>query len=88
VRALIEVARRPDGSEWNGARRERILREVLARVDKDRERRRLVQAYAAGASTVVVVGLLLRLLGGGFNPPARSSPELAGRAASHRLAAD
>ena len=55
-----------------------FIQNVLARVEKDRERRRLVRAFAAGASTVVVVGLLLKLITG-IAAPVRPSPELADR---------
>ena len=64
VMALIELARTPDGSEWTAERRERILQQVLARVEKDRERWRWVQAFAAGASVVLAVGLLVKLMTG------------------------
>jgi hypothetical protein len=64
VMALIELARKPDSSEWTAERRERILQQVLARVEKDRERWRWAQAFAAGASAVLAVGLLVRLMTG------------------------
>jgi hypothetical protein len=60
---LIELGKRTDRSEWTAERRERIFQQVLARVGRTRERRRLMQAFAAGASTVLLVGLLLRLMG-------------------------
>ena len=74
-------------SEFSAERRARILQNVLARVEKDRERRRLVRAFAAGASTVLVVGLLLKLITG-IAAPARPSPELAGTTPVHRSAAE
>ena len=61
--ALTEAARRRDWSEWTPERRERIFQRVLAGVEMKRQRRRSLRAFAAGAVTVVLVGLLLRLIG-------------------------
>jgi hypothetical protein len=80
-------SKKADGSEWSAERRERIFQQVLARVERARQRRRLLQAFAAGASTVLLVGLLLRLIGVGAPPPARQ-PELAAQTAIPRLAAE
>ena len=82
-----ERGKRSDGSQWSVERRERIFQQVLARVERGRQRRRLLRAYAAGASTVLLVGLLLRLIGVGGPAPARH-PELAGEIAIQRLAAE
>ena len=87
ILALLAIAGKPDYAEWTAERRERILQNVLARVEKDRERRRLVRAFAAGASTVVVVGLLLKLITG-IAAPARSSPEMAGTTPADRFVAE
>ena len=83
----IELGRTPDGSEWSAERRERIFQQVLARVERGRQRRRLLQAFAAGASTVLLVGLLIRLIGIG-GPAAERQPELAAKMATQRLAAE
>ena len=86
--ALLAMAGKPDEVELGAERRARILHNVLARVEKDRERRRLARAFAAGASTVVVVGLLLKLISG-IAAPARSSPEFADTTTpAHRTAAE
>jgi hypothetical protein len=85
---LLELARKPDVSDWSAARRERILERVLARAEEERERRRLMRAFAAAASAILVLGVLLKLLGGGSAAPVRSSPELAGKAPGQRLAAE
>ena len=61
--ALTEATRQQDWSEWTSERRERILQRVLAGLEKKRQRRRALRAFAAGAVTVVLVGLLLRLIG-------------------------
>jgi hypothetical protein len=87
IQALLALAGKPDYAEWTAERRDRILHNVLARVDKDRERRRVARAFAAGASTVVVVGLLLKLITG-IAAPERPSPEMAGTTPAHRLVAE
>ena len=87
AKELVELGRGPDGAEWSAQRKERIFQQVLARVERGRQRRRLLRAYAAGASTVLLVGLLLRLIGIGAAPPARQ-PELASETAIQRLAAE
>ena len=87
AKELIELGKSPAGAEWSAERRERIFQQVLARVERGRERRRLVKAYAAGASTVLLVGLLLRLIGVGGTAQERQ-PELAGKIAMQRLATE
>jgi hypothetical protein len=87
VKELIEFVKRSNGSEWNAERRERILRQVLARTERARERRRLVHAFSAGASTVLVVGLLLRLIGVGW-PTQERQAALVCKIAAQRLAAE
>lgn len=83
----IEIGKRADGSEWSAERRERIFQQVLVRVERGRQRRRLLQAFAAGASTVLLVGLLLKLIGVG-GPGAERQPELAAKVSAQRLAAE
>jgi hypothetical protein len=86
AKELIEIGKRSEGSEWSAERRERILQQVLVRVEKARERRRLLRAFAAGASTVLLVGLLLRLVGVG-GPVQVHKPDLAAATTVQRLAA-
>ena len=86
AKELIQIGKRSEGSEWDAERRERILQQVLARVERARERRRLLQAFGAGASTVLLVALLLRLIGVG-GPAQEHKLELAGKSAVQRLAA-
>ena len=86
AKEMIGTGKRSDGSEWSAERRERILQQVLARVERARERRRLLQAFGAGASTVLLVALLLRLIGVG-GPAQEHKLELAGKSAVQRLAA-
>jgi hypothetical protein len=87
VKALIEFGKRPNGLEWNAERREQILRRVLAKTDGERERRRLVRAFVAGASTIVVVGLLLTLIDVGW-PTQRRQADLVGQIGAQRPAGD
>jgi hypothetical protein len=82
-----ELGKRSNGSAWNAERRERIFQQVLARIERGRQRRRLLQAYAAGVSTVLLVGLLLRLVGVGGSAPVRQ-PDLAAQTTLQRLAAE
>ena len=65
---LIDLARKSDWAEWNPERKERIFRGVMVGLAQERERRRAVRAFAAGAfvacaSTILLVGLVLRLIG-------------------------
>ena len=60
---MMEAARRRDWQEWTPERKDRILERVLAGVEKRKQRRRAARAFLAGACTVVLVGLLLRLIG-------------------------
>jgi hypothetical protein len=83
VRELIEAAKTIEGPGWDAARREQFLRRCLARAEKERERRRVMRAFATGASIVLLAGLLLHLAGG-FPALARPAPELAGKVAGQR----
>jgi hypothetical protein len=85
---LIELARRPVQPEWSAERRERFWQEVLERAERDRQRRRVRRAFAAGAGTVLLVGLLLRLIGAVASPLVCPSPELAGKTPVGQLAAE
>jgi hypothetical protein len=59
----MEAARKRDWQEWTADRRERVLQRVLVGVEKRKQRRRAARAFLAGACTVVLVGLVLRLIG-------------------------
>jgi hypothetical protein len=67
VVSLIEIARQRDWSEWTAGRKERVFQGVLAGLAQERERRRMLRAktraFAAGAFTVLLVGVVLRLIG-------------------------
>jgi hypothetical protein len=86
--ALIELARRPDESEWTAERRERILQRVLERAEEARERRRVRRAFFAGACTMLLAVLTLRLIGVGVPALIGSPSELAGKIAGQRAAAE
>ena len=60
---MMEAARRRDWQEWTQERREQVLQRVLAGVEKRKQRRRAARAFLAGACTVMLVGLLLKLIG-------------------------
>jgi len=79
VMELIELAKKAE-TEWTPERREQIFRQVVAKAEeKDRERRRVRRAWAAGAGVVLLAGLVIRLVGIGGPPFFRGSPELAGK---------
>jgi hypothetical protein len=86
AKELIEIGKRSARSEWSADRRQQILQLVLARVERGRARRRLLKAFGAGVSMVVLVALLLRLLGAGGPAPERK-PELVVKTAVQGLAA-
>jgi hypothetical protein len=58
---LIALARSAHRTELSQQRREKIREELLDRLERERDRRLMARAFAAGASTVLLVGLLLRL---------------------------
>jgi len=66
VERLIELARRAHRTELSPARRARLRDEMLLRWEEERNRRRTARAFVAGASTVLLAGLLLRLVSGGL----------------------
>jgi len=85
VLALIEIAKQEDGARCIAERREQIIQQILARVERDRERRRFRRAFAAGAVTAVLVVLALGLIRVGASRLAHPSPELAGKTFGQRV---
>jgi hypothetical protein len=86
VKKLIELAKSAHARPLSPARRQRIRDELLRRLEQDRieqaerqrMRRRVAGAFVAGASTMLVAGLILKLVSGGGLPWAGpSSGELA-----------
>ena len=87
VERLIELARRAHRTELSPARRARLRDEMLLRWEEERNRRRTARAFVAGASTVLLAGLLLRLVSGGLPWIGQPSPPLARTpAAQHAMA--
>ena len=79
VAALIELARQSE-PKWSAAKKERLFRQVLARIDEDRKPRRLRRALATGAAALVLLGVLVGVTGGGlswFGPGTGDASELA-----------
>ena len=79
VERLLELARSAHRAELSPERRERIRARLLERLEQNRRRRRLARAFAAGASMVLLAGLLVRLFNGGLPWLERSGPEIAGK---------
>ena len=86
VKKLIDLARSAHATTLSPARRQRIRDGLLQRLERDRieraerrrMRRRVAGAFVAGASTMLVAGLLLKLVSGGGLPwVGPSSAELA-----------
>ena len=65
VIALIEIARRGDAGEWTAERRERVYEQVMARAERERARRRMMRALAAGVSTLLLVAVMFGLFSAG-----------------------
>jgi len=89
VERLLALARSAHRTELSQERRERIREELLDKLARIRERRLMARAFVAGASTMVLAALLLKLVSGGALPWAGpSSGELAAKPAVHRLVAE
>jgi hypothetical protein len=91
VKRLIEMAKRAQEPTISLERRRRIRDGLLQRLERDRieraerqrMRRHVAGAFVAGASTMVLAGLLLKLVSGGGLPWAGSS---SGELARHHAA--
>jgi hypothetical protein len=64
IEKLIALARNAHRTELTQERRERIRDQILDRLERARDRRRTARAFAAGASTMLLVVLLLKLVSG------------------------
>jgi hypothetical protein len=64
VERLLVLARRAHRAELAPARKDRIREELLRRWERERDRRLMARAFLAGATTVLLVGVLLRLVTG------------------------
>jgi hypothetical protein len=63
LRGLLEFVRSTEREELSPEVRERIRERVLERLKRDDARRRTARALLTGASTVLLAGLLLTLVG-------------------------
>jgi hypothetical protein len=88
VERLLALARSAHRTELSPERRERIREELLDKLARIRERRLMARAFVAGASTMVLAALLLKLVGGTLPWVGRSSGELAAKPAVQRLVAE
>lgn len=87
IERLIALARKAHRTELTGERRERIRDRVLDKLERTRDRRRTARAFAAGASTMLLAVLLLRLVSGALPWLGRPSTELARKpAVKHAVA--
>jgi len=82
---LLALARSAQEPELSQERREQIRLALLDRLARMRERRLMARAFVAGASTMVLAALLLKLVSGALPWVGRSSGELASKPATHRL---
>jgi hypothetical protein len=88
IEKLLALARSAHRTELSPARRERIRAELLEKLARNRERRLMARAFVAGASTVVLAALVLKLVSGALPWAGRSSGELAAKAAVQHVVAE
>ena len=88
IEKLLALARSAHRQELSPARRERIREELLDRLARNRERRLMARAFIAGASTVVLAAVVLKLVSGVLPWSGRSSGELAAKPAVQRVVAE
>ena len=89
VERLLALARSAHRTELTTERRERIRTALLDRLTKVRERRLMARAFVAGASSVLLAVVVLKLVVGVVPWVERSSsPELAAKPAVQRLVAE
>jgi hypothetical protein len=96
IKRLIDLAKYAEETPLSPRRRQRIVDGLLKRLERDRIERaerqrmrpRIAGAFVAGATTMLLAGLLLRLVSGGGSPwSGAASPELARQqAAPHSVA--
>jgi hypothetical protein len=85
---LLALARSAYRTELSPERREQIRQEMLDKLARHRERRLMARAFIAGASTVLVVAVVLKLVSGVLPWSGQSSGELAAKPAPQRLVAE
>ena len=87
VAAMIELAKQAPAPYVSEEQRARIIQQVLARVQENRERRRVRRAFVAGAAAILLLGLALKLVSVGV-PWLRAPTEMADKAVPARSAAE
>ena len=88
VERLLALARSAHRTELSPERRERIREQLLDKLARIRERRLMARAFVAGASTMVMAALLLKLISGTLPWAGRPAGELAAKPAVQRLVAE
>jgi len=89
VKRLLALARSAPEPEVSAAQRERIRIALVERLAKIRERRLMARAFLAGASSVLVAVVVLKLVIGMVPWVERSpAPELAAKPAAQRVVAE
>lgn len=89
VERLLVLARSAHRTELSPERRERIRAELLEKLTKIRERRLMARAFMAGASSMLLAALLLKLVAGALPWIGRSpSAELAAKPTVQRVVAE
>jgi hypothetical protein len=78
---LLALARSAYRTELSPERREQIRQEMLDKLARYRERRLMARAFIAGASTVLLAALMLKLVSGVLPWSGQSSGELAAKPA-------
>ena len=87
IERLIELARTAHRTELSPERRERVRRGLLEKLERNRRRRRIARAFAAGASAILLAGLLLKAVSG-LPWIGRRSSEVAGKPTAHAIATE
>jgi len=85
IERLIALARNAHRTELTSDRKDRIRDRVLIRLERSRDRRRTARAFAAGASTMLLAVLLLKLVSGWVG---ESPTELARKPAVQKAVAE
>lgn len=89
VEKLLVLARSAHRTELSPARRDRIRADLLEKLTRIRERRLMARAFVAGASSVLVAVVLLKLALGVLPWVERgASSELAAKSSVQRLVAE
>ena len=88
VDRLLALARSAHRTELSPERRERIREQLLDKLARIRERRLMARAFVAGASTMVLAALLLKLVTGTLPWVGHPAGELAAKPTVQLLVAE